>query len=87
VKSATVALLLVSAAALTSAQQPNPGSATGVANQQFEDGTVLNGTYSNECLGFSFQVPAGWEIPYQQGTRLSQVIPRVRSICVLWRTN
>jgi TonB family protein len=70
VKSALVALLLVSAAALTSAQQPNPGSITkGVANQQFEDGTVSNGTYSNECLGFSLEIPAGWETPYQQGTQ------------------
>ena len=69
-KSALVALLLVVAAALLSSQQPTPGSATtGVVTQQFEDGTVLNNSYSNECLGFSFLIPAGWEIPYQQGTQ------------------
>jgi len=69
VKSALVVLLLFAATALLSAQQPSPGSATGIATQHFEDGTVLNGTYSNECLGFSFQVPTGWETPYQQGTQ------------------
>lgn len=63
-----VVLLLVSVAALVPAQQPNPVSAnTGVGSQQFEEGTVSNGTYLNECLGFSFQVPAGWEIPNLQG--------------------
>jgi TonB family protein len=70
VKSGVVAFLLFAATALPNAQQPNPGPATtGAATQQFEDGTVSNGAYSNECLGFSFRVPAGWEIPYQQGTQ------------------
>jgi TonB family protein len=70
VKSALVALLLLAATALPSTQQPNPGSATtGIATKHFEDGTILGGTYSNECLGFSFQIPTGWEIPYQGGTQ------------------
>jgi TonB family protein len=70
VKSALVMLLLLTATALSPALQTNPGSAaTGVATKHFEDGTVLNGTYSNECLGFSFRVPTGWEAPYQQGTQ------------------
>jgi TonB family protein len=63
-------LLLLTATALSPALQTNPGSAaTGVATKHFEDGTVLNGTYSNGCLGFSFRVPTGWEAPYQQGTQ------------------
>lgn len=68
-KSVLAGLLLLTTTAVAPAQQPNPGSATtAVATRQYEDGTVINGTYSNECLGFSFQVPAGWEIPYEQGT-------------------
>ena len=68
-KAALVIFLLFAATALPSAQQTGPGSATGIATRQFEDGSLLNGTYSNECLGFSFQVPTGWEVPYQQGTQ------------------
>jgi TonB family protein len=76
VKIVLVVLLLFAATALPYAQQPSPGSATGIATQHFEDGTVLNGTYSNPCLGFSFPVPTGWETPYQQGTQArAQHIP------------
>ena len=53
------------------AQQPNAGTNNAsVAALRFENGTVENGIYSNECLGFSFQVPAGWEIPYQAGAEI-----------------
>jgi TonB family protein len=33
----------------------------------FENGTVTNDVYSNECLGFSLPVPAGWQIEGQVG--------------------
>jgi hypothetical protein len=47
----------------------------------FENGTIANGIYSNECLGFSLPIPAGWNIntqaghddkamPHQRGLRL-----------------
>jgi TonB family protein len=65
------------AAALTSAQQPgndspstpsNPPSGTLSSGRSasgtltFENGTVANGVYSNECFGFSMPIPAGWEV-------------------------
>jgi TonB family protein len=54
----TVAIGLV-AAALTSAQQP----ANDLSNPlTFENGTIANGIYSNECFGFSLPIPAGWEV-------------------------
>jgi TonB family protein len=28
----------------------------------FENGTVVNGIYSNECFGFALPIPAGWEV-------------------------
>ena len=38
----------------------------GFANTlKFEDGKIENGSYSNECLGFSLPIPAGWEISAQ----------------------
>jgi TonB family protein len=85
VKSPLVALLLLATAALPSEQQPNQGSAaTGVSTQQFEDGTVLNGTYSNECLGLSFQIPSGWEIPFQQGNQaIARHIPGGLSLLLI----
>ena len=27
----------------------------------FDNGVIKDGVYSNECLGFSFQIPEGWE--------------------------
>jgi TonB family protein len=29
---------------------------------RFDNGVIANGIYSNECLGFSFPIPAGWEV-------------------------
>ncbi|MFZ0800081.1 MAG: energy transducer TonB [Terriglobales bacterium] len=47
------------AATLASAQQPGNDSSNTL---KFENGTIANGVYSNECFGFSFQIPAGWEV-------------------------
>jgi TonB family protein len=47
------------ATAFISAQQPSTNSSNTLA---FENGTILNSVYSNECFGFSLPIPAGWEI-------------------------
>jgi hypothetical protein len=46
-------------AAFTFAQQPGADSSN---SQAFENGTIANGIYSNECFGFSLPIPAGWEV-------------------------
>jgi TonB family protein len=56
--SCSVAAVLL-ATALSFAQQPSPDSSNMLA---FENGTIVNGVYSNECFGFSLPIPAGWEI-------------------------
>ena len=30
-----------------------------------ERGAIADGTYSNECLGFSLPIPAGWQLNSQ----------------------
>jgi TonB family protein len=55
--SCTVSAILL-ATALASAQ-PAKESSTTLA---FENGTIVNGIYSNECFGFSLPIPAGWEV-------------------------
>jgi TonB family protein len=47
------------ATALSSAQQPGNDSPNPLT---FENGTLANGIYSNECFGFSLPIPAGWEV-------------------------
>ncbi|HKM86693.1 MAG TPA: energy transducer TonB [Terriglobales bacterium] len=47
------------ATALSSAQQPGNDSPNALT---FENGTLANGVYSNECFGFSLPIPAGWEV-------------------------
>jgi TonB family protein len=45
------------------AQPPSPGSSSSSSGTlRFEDGAIANGVYSNECLGFSYPIPAGWEV-------------------------
>lgn len=39
------------------AQQPSNDSSTALG---FENGTIENGTYTNECFGFSLRIPPGW---------------------------
>jgi TonB family protein len=49
--------------ALTSAQQPVNDSPNTLSNTlTFENGTLANGVYSNECFGFSLPIPTGWEV-------------------------
>jgi len=50
------------ATTLASAQQPSVESSDVLG---FENGTIANGTYTNECFGFSFRIPAGWELTSQ----------------------
>jgi TonB family protein len=56
--SCTIASILLGTA-LSSPQQPGNNSPKTLA---FENGSILNGVYSNECFGFSLPIPAGWEI-------------------------
>ncbi len=47
------------ATALSSAQQTGNDSPNPLT---FENGSLANGIYSNECFGFSLPIPAGWEV-------------------------
>lgn len=59
---------LIFATTLTSAQQPSVESSDVLG---FENGTIASDTYTNECFGFSFRIPAGWELASQAvGARL-----------------
>jgi hypothetical protein len=51
--------VVLSASAFTTAQQP---AITQSDTLRFEDGVIANGLYSNQCLGFSLQIPTGWEV-------------------------
>ena len=44
------------------AQQPNAGSSDTLA---YENGSVANNVYTNECFGFSLAVPDGWHLNTQ----------------------
>ncbi len=52
----------VLAHALSWAQQPSSGSSHALA---YEDGCIENNIYTNECFGFSFAIPDGWQINTQ----------------------
>lgn len=52
-------LFAVTLSTLASAQVSADSSPTTL---NFENGVIANGTYSNECLGFSLPIPAGWKI-------------------------
>jgi TonB family protein len=41
------------------AQQPSNGSSDTLA---FENGSIANNMYSNDCFGFSLPLPAGWQL-------------------------
>src|SRR5271155_5866093 len=61
------------APALVFAQLPGNDSSSAL---KFENGSIENGSYWNECLGFSLPMPAGWEVdsavtPEGKGKRLS----------------
>jgi hypothetical protein len=34
----------------------------------FENGSIANNVYSNECLGFSFVIPSGWQLSTRVGS-------------------
>jgi len=55
----TIAAILLTflATALVFAQQAPPVAATA---PRLDEGQYAHDTYSNECLGFSFHMPAGW---------------------------
>jgi TonB family protein len=52
-----VLVLALPVAAFAQQSAPSPPG-----NLYFEDGAITNGVYSNECLGFSLAIPAGWEV-------------------------
>ena len=56
-----VVTTLVFTSAIAFAQQGDKSSSHKL---NFEDGVIKEGVYSNECFGFSFPIPAGWEIRY-----------------------
>jgi len=57
--------VVLCASVLATAQQPaNTQSDT----LNFENGVIAQGVYSNPCLGFSLQIPAGWEVTSAFGT-------------------
>ncbi len=51
--------IIAMACGLAWAQQPGNGSSNTLT---FENGTIANGIYSNECFGISLPIPAGWEV-------------------------
>jgi TonB family protein len=57
---------VILAPALTFGQssgQPSAQATTDAAGTlRFDKGVIANGIYSNECLGFSFPIPVGWEV-------------------------
>lgn len=50
-------VMLLLTASLVRGQQPNPPH-----SPRFDQGTVTNNTYSNDCLGFSYPIPESWQI-------------------------
>ena len=50
---------LLGAQAFVLAQQQSNVTASQLA---YEDGSIANNVYSNECFGFSFPIPEGWQV-------------------------
>jgi TonB family protein len=59
-----LAVLLAGAQAIASAQQPNDSPPDA---PRFDKGTIANGEYRNDCLGFSIAIPDGWEVDSYSG--------------------
>ena len=53
------AAFVILAHALAWAQQPSDNSSNTLA---YENGSITNNVYSNDCFGFSFAIPDGWHI-------------------------
>jgi TonB family protein len=56
------AAFVILAHALAWAQQPSDNSSNNLA---YENGSITNNVYSNDCFGFSFAIPDGWHINTQ----------------------
>jgi TonB family protein len=52
-------VFVILAQAVVWAQQPGEGSPDTLA---FENGSIKDGLYTNECFGFSLAVPVGWQL-------------------------
>src|SRR5208337_2462227 len=52
-------ILFIVAQAVGWAQQPADGSSDTLA---FENGSIKDKLYTNECFGFSLALPAGWQL-------------------------
>lgn len=44
------------------AQPPSSGTSPALA---YENGSIVNNVYTNECFGFSFAIPEGWQVNTQ----------------------
>jgi TonB family protein len=55
------AAIAVLTSALVWAQQPSNSSTAGA----FENGSIANNVYTNDCLGFSLAIPAAWRLNTQ----------------------
>lgn len=53
--------IAVLTSALVWAQQPSNSSTAGA----FENGSIANNVYTNDCLGFSLAIPAAWRLNTQ----------------------
>ena len=53
--------IAVLTSALVWAQQPSNSSTT----EAFENGSIANNVYTNDCLGFSLAIPAAWQLNTQ----------------------
>ena len=70
-KSSAAILIGIFATALALAQQSSPAAP---AAPRFDSGQYANDTYSNDCLGFSFHMPAGWVAKSQGISGLARAI-------------
>jgi TonB family protein len=54
-----LAALVILGHALAWAQQPSDNSSNTLA---YENGSITNNVYTNDCFGFSFVIPDGWQL-------------------------
>lgn len=55
--------IFVGLASHAAAQQ----TANSASAPRYDTGTIANGIYSNDCLGFSIAIPPGWDLSKEQG--------------------
>jgi hypothetical protein len=68
---ALFSVLFILAQSITSAQEPKSAAAE---KPRVDLGAYASDTYSNECLGFSFHMPAGWLAKSQGISGLARAI-------------